>query len=71
MRVVGIVLVVLGALGLAYQGFTYVTKEKVADAGSVEVSREKVNTVWIPPAASGIALVSGLILLAAGGRKDG
>jgi len=71
MRIVGIILVVLGALGLAYQGFTYVTKEKVVDAGPVQVSREKENTVWIPPVVGGIALVSGLILLATGGRKEG
>jgi len=71
MRVVGLILVVLGALGLGYQGFTYVTKEKVVDAGSVQVSREKENTVWIPPVVGGIVLVSGLILLATGGRKNG
>jgi len=71
MRIVGLILVVLGALGLGYQGFTYVSKEKVVDTGSVQVSREKENTVWIPPVVGGIALVSGLILLATGGRKDG
>lgn len=71
MRMVGIILVVLGALGLGYQGFTYVTTEKVVDAGPVQVTRDKENTVWIPPVVGGIALVSGLILLATGGRKDG
>jgi hypothetical protein len=71
MRIVGIILVVLGALGLGYQGFTYVTTEKVVDIGPVEVSREKENTVPIPPVVGGIALVSGLLLIATGGRKDG
>jgi hypothetical protein len=71
MRIVGIILVVLGALGLGYQGFTYVTTEKVVDAGPVQVSRDKENTVWIPPVAGGITLVSGLLLIATGGRKDG
>jgi len=70
MRFVGLVLVVLGALGLGYQGFTQVTTEKVADAGSVQGSRDKENAVRVSPA-GGIALVSGLILLATGGRKDG
>ena len=71
MRLVGIILVVLGALGLGYQGFTYVTKEKVVDAGPIQVSRDKENTVWIPPVVGGIALVSGLILLATGSRRGG
>jgi len=71
MRVLGIILVVLGALGLGYQGFTYVTKEKVVDAGPVQVSADKEHNVWIPPVVGGIAVVSGLILLATGGRKDG
>jgi hypothetical protein len=70
MRIVGIILVVLGALGLGYQGFTYVTKEKVVDAGPVQVTRDKENSVWIPPVVGGIALVSGLLLIATG-RRDG
>jgi len=56
MRIVGIVLVILGALALGYGGFSYVTREKVVDAGPVQVTAEREKTVWIPPVVGGIAL---------------
>lgn len=69
MRIVGLVLVILGALALGYGGFTYVTHEEVTDAGAAEVV-EKKKTVWIPPVAGGIALVTGLIILVTTGERD-
>ena len=70
MRVVAIVLVILGALALAYQGFTYVAHEPVAQIGSVQVTTEKEKTFWIPPVVGGITLVSGLLLLVAADRRE-
>jgi len=69
-RIVGLILVILGALALGYGGFSYVTHEKVVEAGSVEVTTEKQKTVWIPPVAGGIAVVTGLIMLATSGKQD-
>ncbi|VTR95975.1 Putative uncharacterized protein OS=uncultured Desulfobacterium sp. GN=N47_G32200 PE=4 SV=1 [Gemmata massiliana] len=68
-RIVGIILVAIGALGLGWQGFSYVTIEKTED-GPNAVWREKERTVWVPPLVSGIAVVSGLILLASNGRRE-
>jgi hypothetical protein len=65
MRLIGIVLVVLGALALAYQGFSWVTRERVAGDGV----REETHTVWVPPVVGGITVVSGLLLLAVDGRR--
>lgn len=70
MRIIGIVLVILGALALGYGGFTYVTREKVVDAGPVQVTADKEKTVWIPPIVGGIAVASGLILLASSGNRE-
>jgi len=71
MRMLGLILVILGALALGYQGFTYVTKEKVVDAGPVQVTADKQNTVWIPPVVGGIAVAAGLVLMVVGGgRKE-
>jgi len=70
MRMLGLVLVVLGALALGYQGFTYVTRERVVDAGPVQVTADRERTVWIPPVIGGVAVVGGLVLLASGTRKD-
>ena len=70
MRVVGIVLVVLGALALGYGGFTYVTRDTVVDAGPVQVSTDRQQTVWIPPVVGGIAVVTGLLLIATAPRRE-
>jgi len=68
-RILAITLVILGALALGYQGFTYVTREPVAQAGPVQVTAEKEKTVWIPPVVGGIVVVSGLLLLVTSRRN--
>lgn len=66
---VGILLVVLGALALGYQGFTYTHHERVMDVGSMHVTREDHDRVSIPPILGGLALVGGIVLLAVGATK--
>jgi len=70
MKMLGIILMIVGALILGYQGFTYVTHEPVADVGPVHVEAEKQKTVWIPPVVGGVAVVAGLILALSGRRVD-
>jgi uncharacterized membrane protein len=67
---IGILLVVLGALGLAYQGFTYTHREQVMDIGPMHVTKETKDRVSIPPHLGGLALVGGIALLILGGRKS-
>jgi uncharacterized membrane protein len=67
---VGILLVVLGALALAYQGFTYTHGERVMDVGSMHVTREDHDRVSIPPILGGLALVGGIALLVVGGKRS-
>ena len=62
-RTVGVILIVLGIIGLAYGGFTYTTKEKVIDVGPIEATRDKTHTVPLPPIAGAIALVGGIAIL--------
>lgn len=62
-RTVGVILIVLGIIGLAYGGFTYTTKEKVIDIGPIEATRDKTHSVPLPPIAGAIALVGGIAIL--------
>jgi hypothetical protein len=66
---VGILLVVLGALALAYQGFNYTHRERVLDVGPMHVTREDHDRVSIPPILGGLALVGGIVLLGIGASK--
>jgi uncharacterized membrane protein len=67
---IGILLVVLGALALAYQGFNYTHQEKVLDVGPIHATAEKQEHVSIPPILGGLALVGGIALLIVGGKKS-
>jgi len=65
----GIVLVVLGALALAYQGINYTHEEKVLDVGPIHATRETQDRIPLPPIIGGLALVGGIALLVAGARQ--
>jgi uncharacterized membrane protein len=67
---IGILLIVLGGLALAYQGFNYTHQEKVIDVGPIHATAEKQEHVSIPPLLGGLALVGGIALVVAGSRKN-
>jgi hypothetical protein len=67
--VAGILLVVLGALALAYQGITYTRQEKVLDIGSIHATVDTEKHIPVPPIVGGVALVAGIALLVAGTRQ--
>lgn len=67
---IGILLIVLGALALAYQGFNYTKQEKVLDIGPIHATAEEQKHVSIPPLLGGLALVGGIVLVIAGNRKN-
>jgi hypothetical protein len=46
---VGILLIVLGALALAYQGMNYTRQKKVLDVGSVHLTTETHERIPLPP----------------------
>jgi uncharacterized membrane protein len=67
---IGLFLVMLGALGLAYQGFDYTHQERILDVGPIHATAEKHDRVSIPPVFGGLALVGGIVLLAVGAKKN-
>jgi len=66
---IGIVLVVLGALALAYQGINYTRTEKLLDLGPIHATTETQKRIPIPPILGGLALIGGIALLVAGARR--
>jgi uncharacterized membrane protein YidH (DUF202 family) len=65
----GLLLIAIGIIAFAYQGFTYTTREKAVDLGPIQITADKTHTVSIPPIVGAVALVAGLVLLVTGGRK--
>ena len=66
---IGIVLIVIGVIALAYSGITYTSHDKVIDLGPLQVSADRKHTIPIPPILGGLALVGGLVLLISGYKK--
>jgi uncharacterized membrane protein len=66
---IGIVLVVLGVLALAYQGINYTRTEKLLDLGPIHATTETQKRIPLPPILGGIALIGGVVLLVAGARR--
>ena len=62
-------LIVAGVAAIAYQGFSYTTREKVIDIGSVQVTADRTRSVPVPPILGAIAIMGGVLLLALGARK--
>ena len=67
--IVGLILIAIGIIALAYGGFSYTKREKIIDAGPLQVSADREKTVPFPPILGGICLVGGIVLVLAGNRK--
>ena len=67
---VGVALIILGVLALAYQGITYTTREKVVELGPLKVTAEKERTIPLPPILGGLALAGGIVLVVVAARKS-
>jgi hypothetical protein len=65
----GILLVVLGGLALAYQGFSYTRREKIIDIGPIHATADTQEHVPLPPIVGGLALAGGAVLLVMGARQ--
>jgi hypothetical protein len=65
---VGILLIVLGALVLAYQGIDYTRQKDVADVGPVHLTTETHERIPLPPILGGLAIAGGAVLLVMGAR---
>ena len=63
---VGILLIILGVVGLAYPRISYTTREKIVDLGPIEATKETKKSVPLPPVLGGLSLAGGVILLVAG-----
>jgi uncharacterized membrane protein len=67
--VVGILLILLGVVSLASNGFSFKSREKVLDLGPIEATAEKERRVNLPPVLGIVALAGGIVMIIAGGQK--
>lgn len=68
-KLIGIILIVAGGLGLAYGGFSYTKESTAMKLGSMELKVQEKKTVTVPLLVSAGAIALGIFLLVAAGRK--
>lgn len=68
-KIVAILLIVGGALGLAYGSFSYTKDTSAVKIGPIELSVKEKETINIPVWAGVAAIVAGGLLLAMGSKR--
>ena len=69
-RLAALVLIIAGALALAYGGFTYNKQTTAVNLGPIPLNVSEKKTVPIPVWAGIAAIVIGGVLLATGGKRS-
>ena len=69
-KIAAIILLIAGALALAYGGFTYTKQTTAVSLGPIELQVKEKKTVNIPVWAGLAALVVGGVLLVSGGKRS-
>jgi hypothetical protein len=67
--IIGIILIVVGVVALALGGISYTKREKVINAGPLQVSADREKTIPLPPILGGICLAGGIVLVIVGSRQ--
>jgi uncharacterized membrane protein YidH (DUF202 family) len=64
-KMLGILLVLFGAIGLAYGSFRYTSRDKVIDLGPIQATAERSHEFPMTPVAGAMVLAGGIVLLLA------
>lgn len=68
-KLIGILLIAAGAMGLVFGGFSYPKETTALKLGTLELKVQETKTVNIPLVLSAGAIVLGAVLLVFGRRK--
>jgi len=63
MKTIGIALIIIGIVMIAYTGFNFITTKKVVDLGPIEINKEQNHHVQWPPIAGAVLLVGGIVII--------
>jgi hypothetical protein len=68
-KIIGIILIAAGCMGLVYGGFTYTKDSTAVKLGPLELKVQEKETVTIPLIVSAGAIAVGVFVLVGVGRK--
>ena len=67
--IIGIALIILGIVALAYRGITYTQREKIVDIGPLQATADREKTIPLPPLLGGLSLLGGIVLVIVGSKS--
>ena len=67
---VGIALILLGIVAIAYQGITYTSRGNIVGVVSLQSSVDTKKTIPLSPLMGGLVLVGGIVLVVVGLKKS-
>jgi hypothetical protein len=65
-KILGISIIIIGIIMIAYTGFTYVTTEKVVDLGPIQINAQKSHPLRWSPIIGVVLLIGGIGIMASG-----
>jgi uncharacterized membrane protein YidH (DUF202 family) len=69
MKIVGVLLIIVGVAALIYGGFSFTTKKKAVDLGSVEIDKTEHHSLPVPPLLGVVAIIGGGALIYFGAKQ--
>ena len=70
MKIVGMILIVLGIVGLIYGGISWTERDTVVDVGPLDITTEKRESIPVPPIIGAVCVVAGAMMVFAGRRRS-
>jgi len=70
MKMIGILLIIIGAIGVIWGGVTYVKDRDTTHIGPVDIVVEKKERISIPPVVGVAALIAGGLLVGMSSRRN-
>ena len=67
--ILGIALIIVGAIAFGYHGITYTTHEKVLKVGPIEATKETEKTIPLSPVLGGVLLAAGIVIVVMEAKK--
>ena len=68
-RIIGIVLIVGGVIGLVFGGITYGSHRDTVQVGPLSASVTQRDTFPVSPVVAGVAVIAGIALVVVGSRR--
>jgi uncharacterized membrane protein YidH (DUF202 family) len=64
MKLIAMVLIIAGIIGLAYGGVRWTQRDTVVDLGPVEITQDETRSIPLPPLVGAVCLIVGVVLIA-------